>query len=107
MNWHFASLLVSVILQTAGSLMVKHSASREDKFAIFLFLLGGGSFFLALMFHAFALKKISLSFAQPFVAGLVLMNVSLFGWFILREQITLSGVLGLVFVISGVALLSL
>lgn len=108
MNWNLGALCISVILNTAGGLIIKQSAKMEDKlhFAV-LFLISGFSFFIALLFYSYALRKISLTFAQPFVAGFGLLNIALFSWLFFGEKISSYGVVGVVFILVGIMFLTL
>lgn len=107
MNWNLGSLLVSVILNTIGGLLIKQSSQMDSKYDFFaLFLAAGFSFFMALVFYSYALKKISLNFAQPFAAGLGLVNIALLSWFLFGEKLSLLGACGVFFILIGVLLIT-
>lgn len=107
MNWNLGSLCVSVILNTAGGLLIKQSSKVENKFDFIVIFLGAGfSFFTALIFYSYALRKISLNFAQPFVAGLGLIGIVMMSWLLFGEKLNFYGLVGVFFIIIGIILVA-
>lgn len=107
MSFNFVALCFSVVLNVIGTLFLKQSAENQKQIAPILFLCGGFSFFCALIFYSYALKKINLSFAQPFSAGLGLINIALLSWLFFGEKLSPYGVLGIGFVLLGIVFLKM
>ncbi len=61
----------------------------------------------AFILYFYALKKIQLNFAQPFSAGTTLGGAVFMGWLLFGEQITQTGIVGLVLILSGIVLINI
>ena len=108
MNWNLGALCASVVLNTVGAFMIRQSAKMEDRvYFVAFFLISGLSFFVALIFYSYGLRKLSLSFAQPFVAGLGLASISVLSWALLGETLSFYGALGVTLILAGVVFLTL
>ena len=106
MDWYFGALLFSNILSLIGALLLKHTSQHQhDLISVPIFIaisLYGSSFIV----YFFALKKIPLSFAQPFSTAFILSGITFVSWFWLGEKITQTGLAGLFLILVGVILLN-
>jgi len=114
-----ASLLISMFLGVIGQVFIKKgltslgsldfSTALIRSFMKIFFspfvILGISLYFLGVFFWLYALSKVDLSFAYPFVSVSYVLVV-LLSWFMLGENISLLRWVGVVLICSGVFLIS-
>jgi len=113
------SLLIAVVVSVIGQLFVKKGLNLLgnldfSKGVIIVFskmvvspyvLLGFGIYFLAVFFWLYALTKVDLSFAYPFLA-LSYVLVILLSWLFLGENISYLRLVGVLVICFGVFIVS-
>ena len=112
MEKHFVYLLIAICLGALGQFFYKSGAIRlrsEDLISIILnryFIIASLLYGLSSILWFLSLRKLELSFAYPFLAlGYVI--VSLMGIIIFKESLTLSKIIGLSLILTGLMFLYL
>ncbi len=72
----------------------------------YILLIGLFCFGLNIIFYTISLSKINLTIAYPILVGGSVIIISLFSFLYLKESINLYQILGIIFVIAGISLLS-
>lgn len=120
MTKYYILVIVSVFLNVAGQIFIKKGVDNliindinlldkiflmvKSLFSTWIFL-GFSSVFLASIFWMFALTKLELGAAYPFMS-LSFILILIFGYFFLDESITLYKLLGVLLIMVGVVLVS-
>ena len=90
-----------------GNFFIKwFSVGASNNYTVRSFILGICCFGINLLLYAKALKTISRAIVYPNMIGMTMNRLTLLGVFAFRERFTARDVLGLVFVVAGVALFS-
>ncbi|KAI4446008.1 hypothetical protein C823_000525 [Eubacterium plexicaudatum ASF492] len=110
-------ILLYVIFSVSGLLMLKIGAvkglelqvvSGKILFTINAFLLIGICFYIiSFIMSLIAMKSTDLSVFYPISAGLIYVLICFFSYVLLNEKITISQIIGIVFILSGVLLINL
>lgn len=110
-------ILLYVMFSVSGLLMLKMGAVKglelqllggKIQLTINTFLLIGICFYIiAFMMSLIAMKSMDLSVFYPISAGLVYVFICFFSYVLLNEKITISQIIGTVFILLGVLLMNL
>jgi|TARA_X000000950_G_C13821894_1_gene622264 multidrug transporter EmrE-like cation transporter len=105
----WALIFFAGLLSTGANVLIKHSVNQG--LTIFLlinpyFILGLILFGLNLLFFIFALKDLDVSRSYPFLASVSFVSLQAASIFFLGEQISIYALLGIVFIIFGIYLIS-
>ena len=103
---YILALVCSIILGTAGQILLKLGAKMRYENNLFMFLspytlVGLTSYFFAAIFFIFALKKIPISVAYSSSAIIYVMVVIL-SHFIFKESITINKFIGMTLICLGI-----
>jgi len=108
-------LFFALVLNATANILVKIGSHGINDFVEFGFIKGlinnyiliVGIFLFALnvIFYIIALSKINLSIAYPVLAGGGFLIITIVSFLYLKEQITISHILGMLFLIIGIILI--
>ena len=92
-------LLIAIIAEVAGTAEMKLSygfARLQPSILIFVF------YFISFIFFAFSIKKLDLGLAYATWSGLGTLLISIIGFCVFQEQVTILKITSLFFIIIGV-----
>ena len=103
-------VILAGINSTAGNYYLKKSQQNFDSFLGSLFsyefFVGCLFYFFNVILFAYALKELDVSKAYPVLASISFLSLSFLSFFLLDESITPTKLIGLIFIIFGIFLLS-
>jgi len=101
---HWAYLLLAIVFEVMGTLSIKQASTGNTYLWSSLIAIFYG---LSFWFIFLAIKKIDIGTAYAIWAGLGTVLIVFFGWLIFKENMNLSKVIGVLFIVFGVIILKL
>jgi undecaprenyl phosphate-alpha-L-ara4N flippase subunit ArnE len=104
-------LAISILLNTAGNLLVKRFSESVTVHGLFDFLspsfvFGIAAFGLGVVFYSRALRQIPIVMAYPIQVGACILLIAAFAVASFGERLAATDALGIILILAGIALLA-
>lgn len=110
-------LLLYVCMSAAGLTMIKIGTSKESTLLLdsagfnlklsWILVIGLCVYVLSFLLSIMVMKRMNLTIFYPVSAGLIYILVSLSGFLILKEAITIQQLIGMAIILSGIIVMNL